>query len=111
MRLEAALVAVLDMRFNQRSKQVVRRANRMEIAGEVQIEVDGRRGLRLSSTGASTLHPEHGPKRRLSDADCSLRSEPTEPISEPYRSNRLAFTRRGRGDRSDDDQFAVLPSP
>ena len=60
-----------DVVIYHRGQQIVRRADGMDIAGEVQIYILHRNYLRIASAARSALYAEHGAKRRL--AQCSGR--------------------------------------
>src|SRR5204863_1016442 len=62
-RVDSELVAVQDVRFEHRRQQVVRGADRMDVAGEVQVEILHRQHLRVATAGRAALDPEDGPDR------------------------------------------------
>ena len=66
--VDAELVPVQDVRLEHRGEQVVRRADRVDVAGEVEVQILHRHDLRVAATGRAALDPEHGPERRLAQA-------------------------------------------
>jgi predicted DNA-binding WGR domain protein len=46
------------MVVDQRGKQIVRRSGRVEVAGEVQIDVFHRHHLRITAAGRAAFHAE-----------------------------------------------------
>ena len=68
-RVDAELVAVEDVGVDQRGEQVRGGGDRVDVAGEVEIQVLHRRDLRPAGARAATLDPEDGAHRRLAEAD------------------------------------------
>ena len=58
-RVDAELVAVEDVRVDQRREQVVRRRDRVQVAREVEVQVLHRHHLRVAATRCPALDPEH----------------------------------------------------
>ena len=106
--VDAELVAPVDVVVDQRGEQVVRGGDGVEVAGEVEVHVLHRHDLRVAAAGRAALHAEVRPERSLADADDGLLADAVEPIAEADRGGRLAFARRRRVDRRDQDQLAVL---
>ena len=48
--------------------EVVRRADRVDVAGQVEVEVLHRDDLAAAAAGGAALDPEHRPEARLADA-------------------------------------------
>ena len=67
-RVDPELVAVQDVRLEHRGEQVVRRADRVDVAGEVEVQVLHRHDLRVPAAGRAALDPEHRAERRLAQA-------------------------------------------
>ena len=105
--VDAERVAVVDVIVDQRGEQVVRDADRVEVAGEMQVDVLHRHDLRVAAAGGAALHPEHGPERRLAQADRRLLADPIERIAQADGRRRLALARGRRADGGDEDQLAV----
>ncbi len=108
-RVDAELVAVQDVRVDQRGEQVVRRRDGVQVTGEVEVQVLHRDDLRVAAAGGSALDAEHRPERRLAQREHGLAPELPETLRQRHRRRRLALTRRCRGDRGDVDQLGVGP--
>ena len=80
----------------------------VEITGEMQVDVFHRHDLRITAASRTTLDAEARPKRRLAQADRCLLADVIETIAKSDRRCRLAFARRRRVDRGDEDQLAIL---
>ena len=61
-------VAVQDRGVEHRREQVVGRADRVDVAGEVEVEVLHRHDLRHAAAGGAALDAEHRAERRLAQA-------------------------------------------
>src|SRR5690606_26565141 len=92
-----------------RGEQIVRDADRVEIAGEMEVDVLHRHDLRVAAAGTAALAAEAGPKRRLANADHRLLADAIQRVAETDGRRRLALPGRGRRDRGDEDQLAVRP--
>ena len=68
-RVDAELVAVQQMSLEHRGEQVVRRADRVDVAREVEVHVLHRHDLRVAGAGGPALDPEHRAERRLAQAE------------------------------------------
>ena len=95
------------MVVDQRGKQAVGRADRVEIAVEVQIDVFHRDHLRPPATGRAALHSETRPQRWFAQADDRIETDPVEGIAQAHAGGCLAFARRGWCDRGNQHQLAV----
>ena len=67
-RVDAELVAPIDVVVDQRRQQVVRGADRVEVAGEMQVDVLHRHHLGVTAAGSAAFHAERGVERRLAQA-------------------------------------------
>src|SRR5690606_23282660 len=105
--VEAELVAPVDVVIDQRGQQVVRDADRMEVTGEVEVDVLHRHNLCIAATSRTALHAEAGPQRGFAEADSRALANAVQAITQTHTRRRLPFTRRGRGDRGDQDQLSV----
>ena len=106
--VDAELVAPVDVVVDQGGEQIVRRGDGVEVAGEVEVHVLHRHHLRVAAAGGAALHPEVRSERGLADAHDGSFADAVEPVAETDRGGRLAFARRRRVDRGDEDQLAVL---
>ena len=106
-RVDAQLVAVVDVVVDQRGEQVVRELDRVEVAGEVEVDVLHRDDLRVTAAGRTALDPEDRAERRFAQADERLLPDAVQRVAEPDGRRRLALARRRRADRRHQDQLAV----
>ena len=67
-RVDAERVAPIDVIVDQRGEQIVRRADGVEVAGEVEVDVLHRHDLRIAAAGGAALDAEAGTERRLAQA-------------------------------------------
>ena len=108
-RIDAELVAPIDVVVDHRREQIVGGADRVKVAGEMEVDVLHRHDLRIAAAGRAALHAEAGPEARLAQTQDRLLADVVERVAEPDRRRRLAFAGRCRGDRGDEDQLAVRP--
>src|SRR5208282_6164662 len=66
-RIDAERIPPVDVIVDQRRQQIVRRADRVQIAGEVQIDLLHWHDLRVAAAGRAALDAEAGTERRLAD--------------------------------------------
>ena len=62
-------VALLQVIVEQRREQRVRARDRVEVAGEVEVDVLHRQHLRVAAARRAALHAEHRPEARLAHAE------------------------------------------
>ena len=101
------LVAVEDVRLEHRGEQVVRSADRVDVAGEVEVHVLHRHDLRVAAAGGAALDPEDGAERRLAQAEHRALADVPEALGQRDGRRRLALAGLGRRDRGDVDQLPV----
>ena len=89
----SSLLPCRMVRVEHRGEQVVRGADRVDVAGEVEVHVLHRHDLRVAAAGRAALDPEHRAERRLAQAEHGR------------------ACRCGRGPASSDTDVVVLPSP
>ena len=68
-RIDAQLIAVMDVVVNQGCKQVVGNPNGMEVSGKVKVDIFHWNHLGVPATGSSTLDPKDRAKRRLAQGN------------------------------------------
>ena len=68
-RIDAERVLVVEAVVDEGAGQVVGRADRVDVAGQVEVEVLHRDDLAVAAAGRAALDPEHRPERRLADVD------------------------------------------
>ena len=71
-RIDAERVLVVEAVVEERPGQVVGRADGMDVAGQVEVEVLHRDDLAVAAAGRAALDPEDRPERRLADVDRCL---------------------------------------
>ena len=103
-RVEPELVAVVEVRVEQRCEQVVCGGDRVQVAGEMEVQVLHRHDLRVPAAGRTALDPEDRSERGLADAEHGVGVDQPEPLDEPDRGRCLALALRGRRDRSHADE-------
>ena len=106
-RVDAELVAMEQMSLEHRGEQVVRGADRVDVAGEVQVHVLHGYDLGVAGTGRPSLDPEHGPERRLAEAEHGPAADRAQALRERDRGRRLPFAELRRRDRRDADELRV----
>ena len=102
-------VAVQDRGVEHRRQQVVRGADRVDVAGEVEVEVLHRHDLRHAAAGRAALDAEHRSERRLAQARHRSLADRAEPLREADERRRLALARLRRRHAGHADQLAVGP--
>ena len=100
-------IAPMDMIVDQRRQQIMSRGNRVEIAGEMQVDIGHRRNLRIAAAGRAALGAETRSERWFAKRENRLASDQVERVGKPDRGCRLALACRGRVDRGDQNQFAA----
>ena len=108
-RVDPELVAVQQVRVDHRAEEIVRGGDRVQVAGEMEVEVLHRNDLRESASGRSALDAEDGPERRLAQRQHRLVAERAEALRQRDRRRRLPLARGRRRDRGDVDQLRVRP--
>ncbi len=82
-------------------------ADRVDVAGEVEVQVLHRHDLGVAAAGRAALDPEDGPERRLAQAEHGVPPDLAEALGERHRRGRLALARLRRRDRGDADERRV----
>jgi len=98
---------VEDVRLEDRREQVVRRADRVDVAGEVEIQVLHRQDLRVPAAGRTALDPEDRPDRGLAQAEDRPPADRPESLRQRDGGRRLSLAHLRRRDRRDADQLRV----
>ena len=108
-RVDAELVSVQEVRLEHRGEQVVRGADRVDVAGEVEVHVLHRHHLGVAAAGRAALDPEDGAERCLAETQHRPLADLAESLRQRDRRRRLSLA-GGRGrDRGDVDELAVGP--
>ena len=104
-RVDPERVAVQDVRLEHRGEQVVRGADRVDVAGEVEVQVLHRHDLRVAAARRAALDPEHRAERRLAQAEHRPLADVPEALGQRDRRRRLPLARLRRRDRRDADEL------
>ncbi len=78
-----------DVRLERCGEQVVRGADRMDVAGEVEVQVLHRDDLGVATAGGAALDPEDGAERGLAQAEDRFPADLAEALRERDRRGRL----------------------
>ena len=97
-RVDAQVVAVVQVVVEEGGDQVVRRGDRVDVAGEVEVEVLHGHDLAVAAAGRAALDAEDRPERRLADGRRGAHADPVERLGEADRRRRLALAERRRRD-------------
>src|SRR5438132_5909606 len=111
--IDVQLVPVEDVRVQDRGDQIVRGADRVDVAREVQVDLLHREDLGSASARRPALRAEHGPEGGLTDRDEALRPEAIQGLPESDRGEGLPLSLSGRGGAGDEAELplAGLPGP
>lgn len=101
---------VVQVVVDHRGEQVVGRGDRVEVAGEVEVEPLHRDDLAVAPAGGAALDAEGGTHRRLPQGDGGALPGAGKALGQPHARRRLPLAERGRGDRRDDDVPPPLTS-
>jgi len=99
---------VQNVGLEDRRQQVVRHADRMHVAREVEVEVLHGDDLRVAAAGRTAFDPEDGPERGFAQTKNRLGADGAEPLRERDGGRGLSLARSRRRDRRDADELAVL---
>ena len=91
------------------ASRLLRGRDRVDVAGEVEVEVLHRHDLRVAAAGRAALDAEDRPERRLAQAEDRPLADLAEPLRERDGRRRLALARRRGRDRRDVDDLRVGP--
>jgi hypothetical protein len=95
-RVDIEFVVPVHVIVDQCSQQIVRGADRVEVAGEVQIDIGHRDDLRITAAGRTALHSETRTQARLAQADRGVPADEVHCVAETYGRGRLALAGGGR---------------
>ena len=96
-----------QVRLEHRREQIVRGADRVDVAGEVQVDQVHGRELSPAAAGSAALDPEDRPERGLAETQEGPRADVSECLGERDRGGRLALAGLRRRDRRDGDELAI----
>ena len=92
---------------NEGGQQVVRRGNRVEVSGEMQVDGFHRKYLGITAAGGAALHAEDGAQGGFAQGENGFFPEAVHPLSQGNRSRRFAGTGGHAGRSRDEDEFTV----
>ena len=104
--VDAQRVLVMDAVVQERGGQIVRRSNRVVVAGQVEIEVLHRNDLAVATAGRPALDAEDRSERRLADRRRGLPTDSVQALRQADRGGGLALAQRRRVDGRDHDVLA-----
>ena len=107
--VDVELVAVVHVVVDQRGQQVVRRRDRREVTGEVQVDLGHRDHLAVAAPGRTALHPEDRPHRRFTQAGDRAMSQAVQGVGEADGGGGLALARRRGGEGGHQHQPTEWP--
>ena len=106
-RVDLELVAVHEMAVDHGREQVVGRADGVDVAGEVQVEVLHGDELRVAAAGGAALDAEDRAEGGLAKGEHGVHADRVHRLGEADGGDRLALAERRRGDGGDVDDLAV----
>ena len=109
-RVEPEVVSLQEVRVDHRREQVVRGADRVDVAGEVEVDLLHRHHLGAPAARPAALQAEDRAERRLPQAEQRLLADRAEPLGQRDRGGRLALAESGRRHRRDRHDPAVGPA-
>ena len=96
------------MVIEYRGEEIVRRADGVDIAGEVQVNVLHRVDLRPASAAGAALYAEHRTERRLTHGDHRVFAYAAQPVGKADGRGRLALAGGRRRDGRDEDELTLV---
>ena len=105
--VDVTVVAVEQVIVEHSRGKVVRRADGVHIAGEVEIDVLHRHDLGIATAGGPALDAERRAQRGLAQRGDHRLADLGQTLGEPDVDGGLAFTRRSRRDGGAEDELAV----
>ena len=107
--IDVQFISLIDMVVDHRCQEVVCRADRVEIACEVEVDVLHGNDLSVSAAGSAALDTEDRSEGGLAQSDHYLLAELLQAVSESDCRRCLSFSCRCGVHRCHKDQLAVLP--
>ena len=101
-------VALLDAVVDHSCQQVVGRADGVEVAGEVEVDVLHGHHLRVAAAGCAALDAEHGAEGGFAEAEHGLFAQSIHGVGQTHAGGGLALARRGGADSRHKDHLALL---
>ena len=110
-RIDVERVALVQMVVEHRRQQIVRRRDRVEVAGEMEIDLVHRHHLRVSAARRAALHAEYRAEAGLADAHDHLLAQPAERLTHAHRHRALPLAGGRRVDAGHEHQPARRLAP
>ena len=104
--VDAQLVALLDVVVQHGGQEVVGRADGVEVAGEVQVDVLHGNDLGVSAACSAALHAEHGAQAGLAQRDDHVLALASQRVGQAHRRGGLALAGGRRVDGRHQDELA-----
>ena len=108
--VNAQRVPLMDMVVQHGRQEVVGRADRVKVAGKVEVDVLHRHHLRVSAARGAAFDAEHRAQRRLPERHRDFFADAAEAVRQSDSGGSFALSRRRRRDGGDQHQPAVLPA-
>ena len=105
--IDLEVVALEEMVVEHGRAEVVRRADGVDVAGEVQVDVFHGDDLRVAAAGRAALDPEARAQRGLAQGGDGLLADLVQGHGETHVGGGLALAGRGGGDGGAEHQLAV----
>ena len=107
--IDPAQISLLQMIVEHRGEKIVRTGDRVEVTGEVQVQILHRDNLGISAACGASLDSEAGPETRLAERDDSLLPKQVQCVAETDRGRRLSLSGRRRIDGRHQNKLPVRP--
>ena len=104
--LDVQLIAVAAV-IKDRREEVVRRGDRVEVTGEVEVDRLHRENLGVAAASRAALHAEARAERRFAESEAGILPDLAEALGEGDRGRGLSGAGRHAGGRRHEDQFPV----
>ena len=104
--VDAQLVAVVDVRVQERRQQVVGGPDGVEVAREMQVDIFHGDDLGVPAAGRAALDAEHGAERRLAQRHDHVLALLRQRVGQSHRRGGLALAGRCGVDGRDQDELA-----
>ena len=101
-------ITLIDMIIKHCSQQVISRADGVEVACKVKVNILHRNYLCVSAACRAALNAENGAKRRLAESNYNVLTDLTETVCKTDGGGSLTLARRGGGDCSYENKLTVF---
>ena len=107
MNVDIAGVAVIDMRVQHGGDEIMRGADGVNVAGQVEIEILHWHDLAVTAAGRPAFDAEGGALRGLAHGDDRVFADMRHRLADADGGGGFAFAQRRRGDGGDIDVFCL----